>query len=74
MMITRNGPFTVDAVNSDHLHDIIFDGTIKGAGNPILVAHVFADEKGDTRPGNLDPHEATRLANAAIAQAEGGAS
>lgn len=38
------GPWITDSVNGDYPHDIILGYQIPGAGFPVLVATVFADE------------------------------
>lgn len=57
------GPWAVEAVNSEALHDIILDYQIPGAGHPNLVAMVYCDEdaeEGTTadRPGDISMSEA----------------
>lgn len=38
------GPWTRDAVMSEHLHDIILDYLVPDMGSPIIVANVFCEE------------------------------
>lgn len=38
------GPWAVEDITSDHLHDICLAYTIPGAGNPILLASVYGDD------------------------------
>ncbi len=45
------GPWTIDAVMSEALHDICLGYLIPNAGNPILVASVYSDDEG--RPGDI---------------------
>jgi hypothetical protein len=52
----------VEAVNSDRLHDICLAYPVSGAGNPILVAMTFSDDR--EGPGRILPSEAQ--ANAAF--------
>jgi hypothetical protein len=40
------GPYTIEDVNSDHLHDICLAYDVPKAGHPVLVATVFYDEDG----------------------------
>jgi hypothetical protein len=51
------GPWAVENVNSDALHDVIMDYQIPGAGFPCLVATVFADDD-PHRPGDISNAEA----------------
>lgn len=50
------GPFCVEAVTSEHLHDICLDYPVEGAGNSVLIASVYDDK--DDRPGRISPREA----------------
>lgn len=56
MATHTDGPWEVDAVNSEHLHDIIMGYKIPHAGYPILLATVFYDDNGG--PGDIAPSEA----------------
>jgi hypothetical protein len=49
------GPWRLEAVNSDHLHDICAGYPIPGAGYPVLLATVFHDE---TEDGPITLHQA----------------
>jgi hypothetical protein len=51
------GPWTVESVNSEALHDICLDYRIPGAGHPVLIATVFDDEN-PGRPGDISTIEA----------------
>lgn len=44
MIEHTKGPWTVEAVNSERLHDICLDYPVPAGGNPILVATVFGDD------------------------------
>ena len=62
------GPWCVEAVNSEALHDICLGYQVPGAGGPILLAHVFSDEDAN-RPGDISTFEAeanARLVAAAL--------
>ena len=41
------GPWCVEAIDSEHLHDICLAYTVPNAGNPVLVATVFGDDDDD---------------------------
>lgn len=38
------GPWSLEDINSEHLHDVVLVKEIPGAGWPVLVATVFFDE------------------------------
>lgn len=50
------GPWAVEDVNSEHMHDIILDYQVPNAGFPNLVASVYFDEDND---GPISMHEAS---------------
>jgi hypothetical protein len=58
------GPWSVDSVMSEALHDIILGYQIPGAGNPILIASVYNDEAGKY-PTNKQANANCRLIAAA---------
>jgi hypothetical protein len=53
------GPWDADAVMSDRPHDIVLGYQIEGAGHPLLIASVYADEKQERRqPGYISAEQA----------------
>ena len=53
------GPWEVESVNSDALHDVCLGYVIPNAGHPILIASTYDDEPEDEgRPGHISAAEA----------------
>lgn len=51
------GPWSVEAVNSEAMHDICLGYRVPGAGHPILIASVYGDDE-PRRPGDISVFEA----------------